>query len=59
MKRCKCKKGECKQLALTPPKAILKKIREFSYNKEKNDIGVDACLVDEIRYMALVIFWVF
>lgn len=51
IKRCKCKKGECKQLAITPPKAILKKIREFSFNKEKYGIAIDDCLVDEIRLL--------
>ena len=51
MKRCKCKKSECKQLVLTPPKAILEKIREFSFNKEKYGIAIDACLVDEISFL--------
>ena len=48
MKRCKCKKGEHKQTVLMPPKAILEKIREFSFNKEKTHITVDNCLVGEI-----------
>ena len=51
MKRCKCKKSECKQLVLTPPKTILKKIREFCFNKEKYGIAIDACLVDEISFL--------